>query len=261
METVLITGASSGIGYELAKIYAKNNYDLVLVARRIEKLKRLKSEIEKNNSKIQIKIIEMDLSVSESPEKLFFLLKNENIKIDILINNAGMGVYGNFLELSQEEMKKIEKMLNLNMIAIVKLTKIFLNKIKTQKEGAILNVASTAAFQPGGPLMSTYYASKSFVLSFSEGIRYELKNTNIKVSTLCPGPTITEFEKMSEVKKWSNKIKTMSAKKVAKIAFRDFKKGKKIIVPGYLNKFSILSSKIFPRELLLKIIKKIQQNK
>ena len=165
METVLITGASSGIGYELAKIYAKNNYDLVLVARRIEKLKRLKSEIEKNNFKIQIKIIKMDLSVSESPEKLFLLLKNENIKIDILINNAGMGVYGNFLELSQEEMKKIEKMLNLNMIAIVKLTKIFLNKIKTQKEGAILNVASTAAFQPGGPLMSTYYASKSFVLS------------------------------------------------------------------------------------------------
>ena len=109
METVLITGASSGIGYELAKIYAKNNYDLVLVARRIEKLKRLKSEIEKNNSKIQIKIIKMDLSVSESPEKLFLLLKNENIKIDILINNAGMGVYGNFLELSQEEMKKIEK--------------------------------------------------------------------------------------------------------------------------------------------------------
>ena len=202
METVLITGASSGIGCELAKVYAKNNYDLVLVARRIERLKQLKSEIKKSNPKIQVKVIEIDLSKSKSPEDLFLLLKKENIKIDILINNAGMGVYGNFLELSQEEMKKIEKMLNLNMIAIVKLTKIFLNKMKTHKKGAILNVASTAAFQPGGPLMATYYASKSFVLSFSEGIRYELKDTGIKVSTLCPGPTITEFEKMSEIKNW-----------------------------------------------------------
>ena len=261
METVLITGASSGIGCELAKVYAKNNYDLVLVARRIERLKQLKSEIKKSNPKIQVKVIEIDLSKSKSPEDLFLLLKKENIKIDILINNAGMGVYGNFLELSKEEMKKIEKMLNLNMIAIVKLTKIFLNKMKTHKKGAILNVASTAAFQPGGPLMTTYYASKSFVLSFSEGIRYELKDTGIKVSVLCPGPTITEFEKMSEIKNWRDKIKVMSAEKVAKIAFRDFKKGKKIIVPGYLNKFSILASKIFPRELLLKIIKKIQQNK
>ncbi|AMD95239.1 SDR family NAD(P)-dependent oxidoreductase [Leptotrichia sp. oral taxon 847] len=261
METVLITGASSGIGYELAKIYAKNNYNLVLVARRIEKLKQLKREIKKSNSKIQIKIIEMDLSESKAPKKLFFLLENDNIEIDILINNAGIGVYGNFLELSHKEMEKIEKMLNLNIIAVVKLTKIFLNKMKKQKRGTILNVASTAAFQPAGPLMATYYASKSFMLSFSEGIRYELKNTNIKISTLCPGPTITEFEKMSKTKKFTDKIKMMSAEKVAKIAFNGLKKGKKIIIPGYLNKVSVLTSKVFPRELLLKIIKKIQQNK
>ena len=122
-------------------------------------------------------------------------------------------------------------------------------------------MASVASFQPGGPLMATYYASKSFVLTFTEGIREEMRDSNVRISTLCPGPTMTEFEKMEEISGTFNKMKTMSAKKVAEIAYRDFSHGKSIIIPGKLNKIAVFFGKFIPRNLALKIVKKIQEKK
>ncbi|RRD38880.1 SDR family oxidoreductase [Leptotrichia sp. OH3620_COT-345] len=263
MKTVLITGASSGIGYELAKIYAEKNYNLVIVARRFEKMEELRNIILKNiNSNILIEIVRVDLAEENASYKLFNILEEKNIEIDLLINNAGVGIYGAFSEYSQKEMKKNDKMINLNIKVLVELTKIFVNKMLEKGEGGILNVASVAAFQPG-PLMATYYASKGFVLSFSEALREELKNTGVYISVLCPGPTETEFEKSSNLTEAGlfSKMKVMPAEKVAKIAYKDFTRKKRIIIPGIINKIAVLGSKFLPRKLVIKVIKKIQEKK
>lgn len=262
MKTVLITGASSGIGRELAKVYARNDFNLVLVGRRENRLDELKKEIlEDINSGILINGLVLDLARSESIQRLVDFLEEKGIQVDVLVNNAGVGIFGKFSDLSNEEIEKNLKLIDVNVKALVELTWIFLRKMKEKNEGAILNVASVASFQPGGPLMATYYASKSFVLTFTEGIREEMRGSNVRISTLCPGPTMTEFEKMEEISGIFNKMKTMSAKKVAEIAYKDFSRGKSIIIPGKLNKVAVFFGEFIPRNLALKIVKKIQEKK
>ena len=186
MKRVLITGASSGIGYELAKIYAENGHDLIIVARNRDKLGILQKEIFEEISKnIKVTVVENDLSQENAAERLYNHIKSSNLKIDTLVNNAGAGIYGRFSEFDEETMKRNDAMINVNIKAVVELTKLFLDDMIKDGRGEILNVSSVAAFMPG-PLMSTYYASKAFVQSFTEAVREEMKNDirmkNIKIS-------------------------------------------------------------------------------
>lgn len=245
----LITGATSGIGYELSKLYAKDGHNLILVARDIRKLEKVKSELELYN--ISVYIISIDLSSDNACGMITEFVNEKNIEVDILINNAGIGSFG-YLE--NNDMKKELDLIEVNVKVLTELTKVFLGKMIENDEGAIMNVASTAAFC-AGPKMATYYASKSYVLSFTEAIHEEVRGRNIMVSCLCPGAVDTEFQDKSGIKKISSAKKNlMLPKKVAQIAYRDFNKGKLIIIPGIKNKIMILINKILPRIISRKII-------
>ena len=259
MKTVLITGASSGIGYEFAKIYAKKGYNLVITARRKNNLDRIKQELESFDTAICVDIIVLDLSKQNSAKELYEVVKQRGILIDTLINNAGFGVYGNFIETDIE--KEID-MIELNIKSLVVLTKLFLKDMVSRNNGTIINVASTAAFQPG-PLMSVYYASKSFVLSFTEAIRNEVRDTNVNISVLCPGPTDTEFEKSASLEESSlfTKLKVMKPEKVAIIGYKGINRNKSVIIPGILNNILITFNKIIPRALVINFVRKLQESK
>lgn len=267
MRTILITGASSGIGYEFAKIYAKNGYNLVVVARNGDKLEALKKEILKKISKdVKITVIEADLSQENASERLYNQIKSNNLKIDTLVNNAGIGIYGKFSEFDEEMIKKNDAMVNLNIKAVVELTRLFLADMMKAGNGEILNVSSIAAFMPG-PLMSTYYASKAFVQSFTEAVREELREDicgkNIKISALCPGPTATGFEKSSNLEESSlfKRMKVMTAKKVAEIGYKEFQKGKAIIIPGIFNRIAVFGTRFLSRKFIVKTARKLQEKK
>lgn len=245
----LITGATTGIGYELAKLYAKDKINLILVARNDEKLREVKEELSLYD--IMVYTISLDLAEDNSCEKVLDFVNKNNLSVDILINNAGMGSFG---YLSEIEMEKELKLIDVNIRALTEITKIFLPIMIDHGEGAIMNVASTAAFC-AGPKMATYYASKSYVLNFTEALYEELRDTEIKVSCLCPGPVKTSFQEKSGIRKNEVAKKAlMTAKEVAKIAYKDFNKGKLIIVPGFKNKVIILLNKFIPRSLSRKII-------
>ena len=244
----LVTGASSGIGYELAKVLAKNKYDLILVSRNIEKLQKIKKEIEKNY-KVKVYVYKSDLSKLDEVTKFYQQIKNEDI--NILINNAGVGDFGKFLDISWE---KDNEVIGLNIIALTFLTKIFSEKMVEKGEGKILNVASTAAFQPG-PYLSVYSATKSYVLNFSEALAEELKGTGVTITTLCPGLTMTDFFKRSgisdnEVKTWGN---LTTAKEVAEYGYDMMMNNKTVAVYGLRNKFSIFLKRFLPRNFITRI--------
>ena len=188
-KTVLITGASSGIGYELTKLFARDRYNLVLVARSESKLQQIASELTQQFG-VTVKFITKDLALSTSPIEIWQELQTEGIAIDILVNNAGFATYGLFTE---TELQAELNMMQLNMATLTHLTKLFLQEMFPRKTGKILNIASTAAFQPG-PLMAVYYATKAYVLSFSEALANELQGTGITVTVLCPGPTASGFQ-------------------------------------------------------------------
>lgn len=252
--TALITGASGGLGLEFAKIHASKGGDLVLIARSGDKLNQLKAELESQFG-ISILVIEMDLSNPSAAQEVFTETQNKGIKIDCLINNAGMGTFGFFNDL---EWEKEEQMLNLNMMTLTHLTKLYLPKLVEQKKGFILNVASTAAFQPG-PLMSTYFASKAYVLHFSEALHNELKSSGIKVSALCPPATKTSFFKsadMTESGLFKGK-KLPSAKEVATYGYRSMLKGKSVAVYGFGNRIMASLIGFTPRSLVIKIARKM----
>jgi len=248
--TALITGASSGIGKDIAYILANLKYDLVLVARSGNKLNKIKHELEE---KYQIKVINIiiDLSLSESPEIILKVIKDYNITIDILINNAGYGINNYFKDIPFE---KENAMLQLLINNQIHLTKLFLPGMIEKKSGYILNVSSTAAFQPT-PTYSSYAASKAFTLSFSGALGYELKKHNIHVCVLCPGFTKTGFQEASDHKKLSSisKATMMSSQKVAQIAINKMFKKKKVIIPGLFNKFGALMTRFLPIPLLAKL--------
>jgi short-subunit dehydrogenase len=254
--TVLITGASSGIGFELSKIFAKNGYHLVLVSQNESNLKRAASDIRKQYSDAQITIIPKDLSLPSSPEEIFESLTQKSIEVDILINSAGIQVYGPFNETNLEDDLRL---ISLNMLALTKLTKLFLKGMVERGYGKILNLGSTGSFQPC-PLNAIYCAGKAYVLHFSEGIAEELKGTGVTVTTLCPGATRTDFArraKIEDIRLFKDYI--MDAEKVAEIGYKALMKGKPVVVAGMLNKIMTSSVRFSPRGLVTKIGNYIMQ--
>lgn len=246
----LITGASSGMGREMAKILSDRGYDLILVARRKKRLQDLQKELKTN-----VKIINMDISSTFNCMELYNEVKDK--KIDILINNAGFGIFGEFNE------TKLDKELDLidtNIKAVHVLTKLFLKDFIKRDSGYILNVASSAGFMPGGPLMSSYYASKSYVLSLTSSIYEELKKmeSNVYIGALCPGPVDTEFNKVAKVKFG---VKSLDALTVSNYAIDKMFQKKLYIIPGLTMKLSCTFSKLLPRKILLKIAHNIQKKK
>ena len=241
-KTALITGASSGIGYELAKLFAADGYQLVLVARNMKNLERAAGEL-KTGFNRSVKLIAKDMSDSKAPQEISAQLKNEGIKVDVLVNNAGFGLHGAFVDTSIDtEMN----MLDVNVANVVRLTKLLLPDMIKQRSGAILNMASVAAFKPG-PFMAMYYASKAFIVSFSEALAGELAGTGVEVSVLCPGPTATGFQKRAGIK---NTLlirgNMMTAEYTAKIGYRGLKEKKLLVVPGIKNKVLALGFRYLP---------------
>ena len=249
---VLLTGASSGIGRDMTKILNDKKYDLILVARDEEKLNSVKNELEKEEKENKIETISMDLSIEENCKKLCEQVKD----IDILINNAGFGDCGDF---TKTNLEKDIKMIKTNLVAYHILTKEYLKQMKEKNKGKILNVASIAGFMPG-PLMATYYATKSYVVRLSEAIREELKKekSNIKISILCPGPVNTNFNKVANVK---FKIREANSFDVAKYAIEKMEKGKFYIIPGLDVKLAKIGAKIFPTKLVAKVTYMVQKRK
>ena len=246
---VLITGASSGIGKDMARILAKKADELVLVARNIDNLEKIKKELEKD---AKIEIISKDLSIEENCKEIHNQVQN----VDILINNAGFGDCGNFTKTSLE---KDIQMIKTNIIAYHILTKLYLTDMKEKNSGKILNVASIAGFMPG-PLMATYYATKNYVVKLSEGIREELKkeHSKVQISILCPGPVETNFNKVANVNFHLREANSMD---VAKYAIRKLEKGKFYIVPGIDIKISRIGAKILPANIISKFAYMAQKRK
>lgn len=254
-KTALITGASGGLGYEFAKLFAQNGYNLGLVARSKDKLAQLANELE-GKHRISVKVLAKDLSDPASPDEIYAELQQESIPIEVLVNNAGFATYGFFAE---TDLAKELQMMQLNMGTLTHLTKLFLPNMLARKRGRILNVASTAAFQPG-PLMTVYYATKAYVLSFSEALANELDGTGVTVTALCPGPTQTGFQaraSMEDSKLVSGGL--MDTETVAKIGYQGLMKGKVIVIPGLTNKALSLLPRFLPRTLVTQIVRKAQE--
>lgn len=255
-KTALITGASGGIGLELAKIFAENGFNLVLAARNGSKLAAAKNELEARFG-ISAEIFAADLSDDGAPNALYSFTKEKELEINVLVNNAGFGSFGRFAESGIERQKE---MIRLNVSALTELTHLYLNDMLKQGGGKILNLASTAAFQ-AGPLMSVYYATKAYVLSLTEALSAELRGSGVSVSALCPGPTRTGFEKAANLSNSGlfKNLKTMSAADVARCGFNGLMKGKTVIIPGMGNKLLIAASKFAPRALTKHIVYAIQR--
>ena len=245
----IITGASSGLGKEFAIQLSKMGYDLILVARRKDKLKEIKQQLETN-----VEIVCLDLSFPTNCVKLFKKYRKDNI--DILINNAGFGVFGTF---DKTPLDKELEMIDTNIVAVHTLTKLFLQKFKKDDAGYIMNVASAAAFQPG-PLMASYYASKSYVYNLSAAIWQELKKekSNVKISVLCPGPVNTEFNDVAGVKFG---VKAQESNVVVKYALNQMFKNKLRIIPGFYMRLLLFLEKFVSYKSLLKITYNIQKSK
>ena len=246
---VLITGASSGIGLDMAKYLASQKHELILVAREKEKLEQVQKQL-----KTKVTIIVVDLAVEQKVKELYALTKKENI--DVLINNAGFGDCGYFTE---TDLNKELDMINTNVKAVHILTKLFLKDMEKKNFGYILNVASSAAFQPG-PLMSTYYATKSYVYHLTEGVYYEQKKkkSNVHISVLCPGPIKTNFNNVAGVK---FNIKQLKSEDVAKYAIDKMFENKMLIIPGFKMKCAKFFGRFLSDKALLRLAYKIQKKK
>jgi len=257
-KTALITGSTSGIGYELAYIHARQGGNLVLVARNKDKLEQIKKDLE-NKYKMDAYIIDKDLSIKNSAKNVYDEIIDKNITVDYLINNAGFGDYGFF---NESDWGKIERMINLNIIALTQLTKLFLFDMIKRRDGKIMNVASTAAFQ-SGPTMAVYYATKAYVLSFSEAINNEVKNSGVTVTTLCPGATQSGFQEAASLQE-SRLVKGRklpTSKEVAEYGYNAMLKGKSVAIHGILNYLLANSVRFFPRSAVIKITRFIQDKR
>jgi uncharacterized protein len=255
-KTALITGASSGIGKELARIHAENGGDLIIVARRGEKLIELKNELEKKYN-IKVTTIIKDLSIVGSAKEIYEEVKALNIQIDYLINNAGFGLRGKFHEL---DWARQQQMINLNMVSLTEIMYLFLNEMIDRNEGKILNISSTAAFFPG-PLQAIYYATKSYVNFLSNAVSEELHDTNISVSTLMPGATETEFAKTADMDKSVLFAKTVSARSVAQAGYDGMLDGKLNIISGltFSQKTMVSIIPFIPKKVMLKQVRQMQE--
>lgn len=254
MGTALITGASGGIGMELARVFARHGHRVVLVARSQDKLRQLASELE-GRFGIQAVVMPMDLGLPGAPANLFQQLQQRQIAVDYLVNNAGFGHFGFF---GQTEWAKEEQMIRLNILALSDLTRLFLQPMVARGRGRILNVASVAAFLPG-PLMAVYFATKAYVLSFSEAIANELQGSGVQVTALCPGPTDSGFVEAAALQD-SNMFapgKLASSQEVAEYGYQALMSGKRVAVHGLLNKLTVFSARLAPRRLVTALVRRI----
>lgn len=251
---VLITGTTSGIGKEFAELFAKKGYNLVTVAMNEEVLQKQKEELEKTY-KIGVTYIVKDLSKQESYVEIYNEVKQSNINIDILVNNAGFATYGDFIDL---ELEKQNNLAMVNMMAVMNLSYLFGKDMANRKQGKIINIASIASFQ-AGPFMGMYYASKSFVRSFTEALHEELKEYGISVTAICPGPTKTKFEERAKMKKsyMFKKMKVDTAKNVAEKSYQAMMKNKAVYVVGFQNKIIAFLTRFGSLKLSRNVAKKI----
>ena len=252
-ETVLVTGASSGIGLELARCFAADGCRLILVARKGIALETLAAELRKAH-KIQAQVFTADLAQPDTPNRLLGELQSAGIKVDVLVNNAGFGAQGKFAELPLE--RQLD-MVQVNITAVAHLTRLLLPGMIERRRGGLLNVASTAAFQPG-PGMAVYYATKAFLLSFTEALAEELAGTGVTATALCPGPTTTTFGTAAggRFKPVARKV-SMSATAVARLGYRAFRSGRVVAITGLRNQLPTLAVRLIPRSIVRKITKRL----
>ena len=257
MPTALITGASSGIGLELSKVFARNKHRLILVARTESKLNELAEELRKSG--VEVLVLAKDLSNSETAKEIFEWCNQKNIEVDYLVNNAGFGDFGFFHESSWGRQ---EQMINLNITSLTCLTHLFLPAMVKRGTGRIMNVASTAAFQPG-PLMSVYYASKAYVLHLTEALANELKGTGVTITALCPGATESGFQSAAamEESKLVRGKKLPSSLSVAQYGYTAMMKGKTVAVHGFLNALMATGYRFLPRKWIVQVTRMIQDKK
>ena len=257
MPTALITGASSGIGLELASLAAQDGHDLVLVARQRERLETVGRGLGEEYG-VRVSVLAKDLAHPSAPAELGRDLGERRIEIDVLVNNAGFGVWGFFAKTSLD--RELE-MIQVNVAALTHLTKLVLPGMLGRGRGRILNVASTAAFQPG-PIMAVYYATKAYVLSFTEALASECAGTGVTVTALCPGPTRTEFEGRAgspdEIMA-RKKGFVMSASDVARDGWKGMKAGKRLVIPGLKNRLLVQAERITPRRLVTAMSRRIRE--
>lgn len=253
-QTALITGASSGIGYELSQIFAKNQYHLVMVARRGDKLQEIQNFLT-NKYQVNVIVISQDLTKHNAPQMLFDTLNQQQIKIDVLVNSAGFGDYGFFVESNWE---KMQQMIQLNIMTVTHLTRLFLPGMIQRGQGKILNLGSTASFQPG-PLMAVYFATKAYILSFTEAIANEIQGTGVTATVLCPGPTESGFQVTAnqQASKFIKGKKLAKAAEVAQLGYQALTQGKTVVVHGFANKLLIFSNRLVPRNLVTHSVRNV----
>jgi hypothetical protein len=254
-KTALITGASGGIGYELALLFARDGYDCILVARSQDKLKGLAERLE-SEQRVKTLVLAKDLSKPTAVDEIFEEVTAASMHVDVLVNNAGFPVFGPFVD---TDLRVELEMLQVNVIALTALTKLFLRGMVERRAGRILNLASTAAFLPG-PLMAVYYASKAYVLSFSQALSNELRGTGVTVTALSPGPTRTGFQKrgvMEDSRLVQGQI--ADAASVALAGYRGLMAGKTIVIPGFTNKLIPWVVRLSPRGVVTRVVRRMQE--
>lgn len=257
-QTALVTGGSGGIGFEIAKVLARIGFDLVLVARKRDTLEAAASQIEgKFDGSVQV--FAADLRRPNAPQEIFDFLHNENVPVEVLVNNAGFGLGGEFAD---TKLQRELEMIQVNISALTHLTKLFLPAMIKRKSGRVLNVASTAAFQPG-PLMAVYYATKAYVLSFSQALAEELRDTGVTVTVLCPGPTATDFAASAEVgnSRLFSAFGLAQPDDVAEFGVAAMMHGRRIAIPGIRNKIVAQSSRFAPRAIVTKLSRMAQESR
>jgi short-subunit dehydrogenase len=255
-KTALVTGASSGLGLEFSKLLARDGYHLVIVARDAAKLQQVADELAAQH-KITVRVIARDLSAADAGQAIYDELRRDSVVVDVLINNAGYALYGPFIE---TDLDTEVRMIGTNVTTLTILSKLFARDMVRRRRGRILNVASTAAFVPG-PLMAVYYATKAYVLSFSEALANELQGTGVTVTALCPGPTETGFQQRAQME-GSRLVagrKIAGAAEVAAAGYRAMLKGQTMIIPGLRNQLQTLSVRFSPRTMVAQVVRRMQE--
>ncbi len=253
-KTVLITGASSGFGLEFAKIFADDDFDLILTAKYADELAQAAKQI-KATYKVNVIYKAFDLAVPGNTKKLFDWTKGKKKTVTYLVNNAGLGLYGKFAD---HDLKDEQELLNVNVNALSELCHYYIPGMIKNKGGRILNVASIAGLQPG-PTFATYFASKAYVLLFSEALYYEYKSSNISITALCPGIADTNFFKRANMRKDSRmfQVYLMDPEIVAQSGYKAMMAGKRMVIPGYRNKGSVIGYRFLPRSVVTKLTHKL----
>jgi short-subunit dehydrogenase len=256
--TALVTGASAGIGLELSRVLAAHGHDLVLVARRRDVLDRVAAELSGRHG-VAVTVLPADLADPDAPVGIHRELRERGIAIDILVNNAGFGLRGTFAEMDEQ---RIGDMLQVNVSALTLLTRLFLPGMVQRGRGRVLQLASTAAFQPG-PLMAEYYATKAYVLSFSQAIAEELRQSGVTITALCPGPTRTEFADVAGMQssRLFGAAFVMTARDVAEYGYRAMMRGRRVAIPGVVNRLVAFSTRLAPRRLSTAVARMAQEHR